>query len=71
MSSVTHLLPVRHGSGEGAAHSPQAVAYVLIIDDESDLASLVEFNLQKAGYQTAIALSGARALELASQRVHP
>ncbi len=69
MSGVTHLLPLRHGPVEGAAHSSQAVAYVLIIDDESDLASLVEFNLQKAGFQTAIALTGARALELASQRV--
>jgi two-component system phosphate regulon response regulator PhoB len=41
---------------------------VLIVDDESDLASLVEFNLQQAGLETAIALTGGRALELAKQR---
>jgi two-component system phosphate regulon response regulator PhoB len=44
------------------------MAFVLIVDDESDLASLVEFNLQQAGLETAIALTGARALELAKQR---
>jgi len=45
------------------------MAYVLIVDDERDLASLVEFNLQQAGFETAVALTGARALELAAFRV--
>lgn len=42
---------------------------VLIVDDESDLASLVEFNLQKAGLETAVAHTGEQGLALASQRV--
>ncbi|PZR13851.1 MAG: DNA-binding response regulator [Archangium gephyra] len=45
------------------------MAFVLIVDDESDLASLVEFNLQQAGLETAIALTGERALQLAHTRV--
>jgi two-component system phosphate regulon response regulator PhoB len=45
------------------------MAFVLIVDDESDLASLVEFNLQQAGHETAVALTGGRALELARHRV--
>ncbi len=43
--------------------------FVLIVDDEADLASLVEFNLQQAGLETAVALTGERALELAKARV--
>lgn len=45
------------------------MAHVLIVDDESDLASLVEFNLQQAGLETAVALTGESALKLARQRV--
>jgi two-component system, OmpR family, phosphate regulon response regulator PhoB len=43
---------------------------ILIVDDEADLASLVEFNLKQAGLDTAVALSGEQALQLAS-RVKP
>ncbi len=45
------------------------MAFVLIVDDEADLASLVEFNLQQAGLETAIALTGESALQLAHARV--
>ena len=45
------------------------MASVLIVDDEQDLAALVEFNLQQAGFETHIALTAAQALELARQRV--
>ena len=45
------------------------MASVLIVDDESDLASLVEFNLQQAGLETAVALTGEQALKLAALRV--
>ncbi len=45
------------------------MASVLIVDDEQDLAALVEFNLQQAGFETHIAITGAQALELARQRV--
>jgi len=42
--------------------------YVLIVDDEADLAGLVEFNLRAAGLETAVAGSGGTALELAAAR---
>ena len=35
---------------------------VLIVDDERDLRTLLEFNLRQAGYETAHAASGAEAL---------
>ncbi|MBL8958037.1 MAG: response regulator [Myxococcaceae bacterium] len=41
---------------------------VLIVDDEADLAGLVEFNLRAAGLETTIAGSGEAALKLAQQR---
>jgi two-component system, OmpR family, phosphate regulon response regulator PhoB len=44
------------------------MAHVLIVDDEADLASLLEFNLKQAGFRTSIALTGAQALSLA--RIH-
>jgi two-component system phosphate regulon response regulator PhoB len=45
------------------------MAYVLIVDDEADLAGLVEFNLRAAGLDTKVAGSGEAALHLARQRV--
>lgn len=42
---------------------------ILIVDDEADLASLVEFNLKQAGLETMVALTGEQALALAGQRV--
>ena len=42
---------------------------VLIVDDEKDLRTLLDFNLKRAGYRTAQAASGREALERAgSQR---
>ena len=41
---------------------------VLIVDDEADLARLIEFNLKAAGMETSIAPDGETALRLASQR---
>ena len=45
------------------------MASVLIVDDEKDLASLLEFNLRQAGYETACALSGTEALTQARRRI--
>lgn len=45
------------------------MALVLIVDDEADLASLVDFNLKQAGLETAIAPTGEQALTLAKARV--
>jgi two-component system phosphate regulon response regulator PhoB len=44
------------------------MAYVLIVDDEADLAGLVEFNLRAAGLETSIAGGGEAALKLAQAR---
>lgn len=41
------------------------VPLILVVDDEADLASLVQFNLETAGYQTTVALTGEHALQLA------
>jgi two-component system phosphate regulon response regulator PhoB len=42
---------------------------VLIVDDERDLVRLLEFNLQKAGFETVPAYTGMEALEKVRQRV--
>jgi len=44
------------------------MALILIVDDEADLANLVEFNLRQAGFNTAIAATGADALKQAAAR---
>ena len=44
---------------------------ILIVEDEADLASTLEFNLQSEGYQTRSALAGRVALELAVQEPVP
>jgi two-component system phosphate regulon response regulator PhoB len=38
---------------------------ILIVDDEPDLTSIVEYNLQGAGFQTRVSHSGREALQLA------
>lgn len=40
-------------------------ATILIVDDEPDVADLLKYHLQKAGYQTLMAGDGVRALEIA------
>ncbi len=42
--------------------------HILIVDDEPDLAELVELNLQRAGYQTTVAHDGRSALASAQKR---
>jgi two-component system phosphate regulon response regulator PhoB len=44
------------------------VAYVLIVDDETDLAHLIEFNLRQAGFAPRVAGTGAEALRMARER---
>lgn len=44
------------------------MALVLIVDDEKDLAELVEFNLRQAGIETAVALDGAEARAIIDAR---
>jgi len=44
-------------------------AHVLIVDDERDLVRLLEFNLQQAGFETAVAYGGEEALHKMRQRV--
>ena len=40
---------------------------VLVVDDEADILKLVAFNLQSAGFQTLTALTGQRAIEVATE----
>ncbi len=42
---------------------------MLVVDDEKDLVSLLEFNLRQAGYETVSAMNGAEALAQARRRV--
>ncbi len=45
------------------------MANVLIVDDERDLAQLLDFNLRQAGFETRQALSGEEGIRLANERV--
>jgi len=45
------------------------VANVLIVDDERDLVSLLDFNLRQGGLETTLAYSGEQALAAARRRV--
>jgi two-component system phosphate regulon response regulator PhoB len=45
------------------------VPNVLVVDDERDLVSLLDFNLRQAGMETSIAYSGEQALQEARRRV--
>ncbi|HET9594709.1 MAG TPA: response regulator [Anaeromyxobacteraceae bacterium] len=42
---------------------------ILIVDDERDLLSLLDFNLRQAGFETLLAASGSEALALLRRRV--
>jgi len=44
---------------------------VLIVDDEQDLVTTLEYNLQREGYQTRSAMNGREALEQAAQPPTP
>ena len=44
---------------------------VLVVEDEEGLAATLEYNLQKNGYQTRIALTGSEGLELAAREPIP
>lgn len=41
---------------------------ILIVDDEADLAGLLDFNLRQAGHETAVADTGEKALALAAAK---
>ena len=47
----------------------EAVPAVLIVDDERDLLSLVDFNLRQAGFETQLAATGEQALSHLRRRV--
>lgn len=44
---------------------------ILIVEDEPDLVTTLEFNLQREGYRTRTAMTGAQGLELALQEPVP
>lgn len=44
---------------------------ILVVDDEEDLATTLEFNLQREGYRTRVANNGQQALDLAADTPRP
>jgi two-component system phosphate regulon response regulator PhoB len=44
------------------------MAHVLIVEDEHDLSTLLDFNLRSAGFSTSVAPTGAAALQSARER---
>ncbi|MCB9487867.1 MAG: response regulator transcription factor [Deltaproteobacteria bacterium] len=46
-------------------------ALILIVEDEEDMVAILEYNLQREGYQTRTALTGAKGLELAAEEPLP
>src|SRR5688572_12251766 len=44
---------------------------VLVVDDEEDLVATLEYNLQREGYQTRTATTGAKAVEQARKQPVP
>ena len=46
-------------------------ALILIVEDEPDLSSTLEFNLEKEGFRTRVAATGEEALRLAAQAPTP
>lgn len=47
------------------------MSLILIIEDEADLVSTLEYNLEREGYQTRSAPTGQAGLDLAVQEPHP
>jgi two-component system phosphate regulon response regulator PhoB len=44
------------------------VATILVVDDERDLVSLLDFNLRQAGFETVLATNGEQALQAVRRR---
>jgi CheY-like chemotaxis protein len=44
---------------------------VLVVDDDSDFLELIEFNLELAGFEVAVAASGPEALKIVSRQPQP
>jgi len=42
--------------------------YVLIVEDEEALSTLLEYNFEKEGYETGLAIDGEEALVMAAER---
>jgi CheY-like chemotaxis protein len=49
------------------SRNPMRAARVLVVDDERHIARFLEFVLEKAGYEVAVAHDGEQALEMVSQ----
>ena len=43
--------------------------YVLIVEDETSIATLLEYNLEREGFETALAEDGDMAIVMAEERV--
>lgn len=65
--TVTELLPARPPLANSATYVPPRMQHVLIVDDERDLVELLRFNLERQGFTTASATTGAEALQVAKE----
>ncbi len=45
------------------------IPYVLIVEDESSIATLLEYNLKREGFETSLAVDGDMAIVMAEERV--
>jgi two-component system phosphate regulon response regulator PhoB len=54
--------------GAGRLYAGAHVPQILIVDDEQDLVSLLEYNFQQAGFATSVARTGEAALQAARKR---
>ncbi len=52
------MLQTRHPAANRDAHIACVMSHVLIVDDEQDLAELIDFNLRGAGFTTRVAHTG-------------
>ena len=60
MRTVTETKASRHKTARGMTMQPS----VLIVEDDSDIATLMEFNVARDGYRTQVTHSGVVALEI-------
>ncbi len=51
------------------APSPNPVTKILVVDDDPDIVELLQYNLQKEGYQVQTATNGRAAIDIAQQFV--
>ena len=68
---ATRFLPRHPGVTCGRERSGPMSATILVVDDENDIVTTVEYALRKEGYRTLSALNGRDGLQLATREPVP